>query len=214
MSPLNREIGTNEAESFVPKLVHFKGRLGDINDDVRARRNDATKTSTFLQFDFDQLEVIEASEPYTFPTFRIEILEMNMPGTQWEVFKKSIRDTGYSGPLNDLIGKKFEMQYRTATLNLRKQDGSGFENREGNAWQVNAIEGVENTGDKLFGWIIEHVEGKTNAQFKSEYLMNAEIRGYTGYAEVTNQIMADTFLSGLVAGNVLRVDDSGVYHKV
>lgn len=213
MSPLDREVTTNEAESFVPKLLHFKGTLGDINDDVRARRNDPSKTSIYLQFDFNQLEVLEASEPYTFPTFRIELMEMNMPGTTWEMLKKSIRDANYSGPLNELIGKKFEMQWRTAVLNMRKRDASGYENREGNCWQVNSIEGVENTGDKLLAWILANVDGKTLAGFKAVYLSSAEIRGFTGYAEVTNQVMADTFIAGLVAGGVITVDDQGVYHK-
>lgn len=213
MSPLSKEVTTDEAVSG-PRVRHFTGRLGDITDEVRQQRRDASKTSTWLLFDFDQLEILEATEPYTFPTFRIEVLEINIPKTPWEVMKRSIRDCGYEGPISGLIGLKCELRYAEAVLSMGKRDGEGFEDREAYCWQFVNIEGVENTSEQLLDWVINTADGKTGAAFKAAYLTENSIRTMTNYGEVTNQVMGDILLPSLVTGSKLTVDENGIYHKV
>jgi hypothetical protein len=211
--PLNRQITTDATEGRTPPVLHFKGTLADITDEVRPQRRDENKTSNWLVFDFNNLNVIESSEPFNFPTYRIEILELNIPNSQWEAMKKSIRDCGYSGPIDGLIGRNnIEMQWGTATLSLPK-DGGGFENRDGSCWLFRSIEGVENTSGELLQWVIDHVDGKTEEQFKIEFTADATLRTKTNYAQTLSQVMNSSLLGGLVAAGSLTVGTDGIYHK-
>lgn len=212
MSPLSKPITTDAAEGRIPPVLHFKGPLGDITDEVLPQRNNPAKTSNWLNFDFGITEAIETSEPFNFPTFRIRFLELNIPGSAWEAFKKSIRDCGYSGPIDGLIGKNFEMQWGKAMLSLPK-DGGGFENKEGSCWLARSIEGVENTSGELLAWVLDNVVGKDETSFKVQFTADATLRAKTGYQETLSQVMNGTLLQGLVSAGSLTVDGSGIYHK-
>jgi hypothetical protein len=212
MSPLSKPVNTDAAAGMTPPVLHFKGKLADITDEVRPQRNNPNKSSNWLLFDFSNMEVIESSEPFSFPTYRIQFLELNIPGSAWEAFKKSIRDCGYAGPIDGLLEKTFEMQWATATLSLPKE-GGGFENKEGNCWLARSIEGVENTSGELLAWIIDNVDGKDETTFKVQFTADATLRSKTGYQETLQQIMNSTLLAGLVSAGSLTVDGSGIYHK-
>jgi hypothetical protein len=214
MSPLSKPLTTDATEGREPPVLHFKGALADITDEVRAQRRDPNKKSNWLLFDFNVKEVIRSSEPFNFPTYRIEMLELNIPGSGWEAFKKSVREFGYSGPIDGLIGRNFEMEWGRAILSLPKQgEGeTGFENREGSCWLARSIEGVENTSGELLAWVIENVNGKNETEFKVQFTANAELRSKTGYQETLQQVMNGTLLTGLVSAGSLTLVD-GVYHK-
>ena len=216
---LTKPVTTDEAVNNRHPLKHFKGNLVDITDrsEVSQRTN---KPYTILKFDFTGLEVIEANEPYTFPTTEVEIMEMNVPFSQWEAWKKSVRDCGYSGPIDGLIGKKHEWHWNQAMLSQRKQNPDGsfidpaaYENRLGYCWLVVSIEGVTNTGDQLLAWIIDHADNRNNNAFKAEFTSEASIRGLTGYQDAMVKVISDQFLSGLVMAGTLTLDETGVYHK-
>lgn len=221
MSPLSKEVTTDEAVNNRHPLAHFKGKLADITDKTEVSKR-TNKPYTLLKFDFTNLEVIKANEPFNFPTTSVEIMEMNVPFSQWEAWKKSVReDCGYSGSIEGLIGKNMEWEYGMALLSQRatNEDGSfiepaRYENRPGHCWLVREIEGVQNTGDKLLEWILENIDGRTEAQFKANFMAEAGIRNFTGYAETMTQVMAGAYLAPLVSANVLSVDASGVYHRV
>lgn len=213
MTPVEGKTTEAAAEFNQHPLINFKADITDINESQRPQRNNPAKMNNFLTFDMADVEVIESREPYTFPTTQIEILEINIPGSNWEALKASIRKCGYSGDLNGLIGKRAHWQYTTAMLSQRNQTTQKFETKEGNCWQIVEIEGVENTSDKLLSAVLDIANGVDAATFKTNFLTNNDIRGYTGYPDMIAEVMNNKTLDLLVAAGKLSFDGT-LYHKV
>lgn len=224
MSPLSKEVTTQEAVNNRHPLAEFKGKLVDITDKTEISKR-TRKPYTILTFDFVDIEVIKANEPYNFPTTSVDIMEMNVPFSQWEAWKKSVRDCGYTGGIEGLINKHMHWEFGSALLSQRVQEVNDegvlvdveparYENRAGYCWLVREISGVENTGGQLLDWILDNINEHTEAQFKASFMAEAELRSLTGYNEAMVQIMAGTYLPPLVSSGVLSVDSDGVYHKV
>jgi len=213
--PLGTDKTTDAASDNRHPLNEFWGGVADINDDVRQSRTNASKNNTFIVFDINNLDVIEAREPYAFPVTKVEILELNIPGTPWEAFKESLRKCGYEGSLNDLIGKRMRWKYAGAILNQREVvDGkTSYVNKEGFCWQVVEIEGVNNTSDKLMDAVVALADGKNETDFKTQFLANNEMRSMTNYASMMQMVIGNSALSTLVSAGKLTFDGT-VYHKV
>lgn len=219
--PTSKTYDTTPAEDFEPSLLHFKGLITDVRDEIR--HNETTnKDSTVIIFDCAEVEVIEAKAPFTMPVYQVEIRWLPFPGTQSSAFQISAEKAGYKGDLNGLIGKRIEWHYTSAMLNLPKRvtnedgttsRGEGYENRMGKCWQVVAIEGVENTSNKLGEAILNMADGKTATEFKSAFLSDMSLQGLSSYDEVATQVMQNTHLDLLVSVGQLTVDSDGKYHK-
>lgn len=212
------------AQDFEPTVLHFRGLCTDINEKTETN-SQTSKDYQVLIFDFAELEVIEAKEPYNMPVMQVELRPITIPGTQYEVWKNSLEKTGFKGDLNSMIGKRQEWHYTSAMLNLPKRienpDGTfvrdpagGYENRQGKCWQVVTIEGVENTSNKLGEAVVAMAEGKTDLEFKSAFMSDLSLQGLTSYDEVAGQVMQNTHLPLLVQAGVLSKDSEGRYHKV
>lgn len=216
--PTSKAIDTAPPTDFEPTLQDFKCLITDIYDETRTGNND--RQSEWIVFDCAELEVIEAKEPYTLPTAKIDVRYLRIPGTQWAVMAASIEKCGYKGDINGLIGKHVRFQYAPAMLNLPKRDADNnivpgqYENRSGRAMQIIEIEGVENTSNKLEDALLEMIDGKTALEFKSAFLSNMDLQQLTGYDTVAIGVTQDTFLPLMVTGGKVSVDENGVYHKV
>ncbi len=214
MTPLPGDKTTEAAAEFSRHpLLEFVGDLVDINERIQPRRNDPSKTNSIIVFDFANIDVVASNEPYTFPTTQVEIFEMNMPNTQWEAFKASVRQCGYTGDLNGLIGKRMTFKWAAANLSNKNQVTGKYEVKEASCWQVTAIEGVENTSGQLLEAVVSIADGKDAAAFKSAFLADGNIRSLTGYADMLASVMNNAALDLLVAAGNLTVDGSGIYHK-
>ena len=185
-------------------LQEFKGEIVDINEKSEVSRNN--KAYTNIVFDIAGLEVIQANEPYAFPTTQILIAEFNIPGSNWEAWKESLRNTGFTGDLNNLIGKRTHWKWDAALLSNRNQQTGKYEMTESFCWKIIGIEGVSNTSGQLMYEVASIADGHTEAEFKSLFLANNEVRRLTGYADVLNMVMQNQLLPNLVLAGTLKVD--------
>lgn len=217
--PLGTERTTDAATDNRHPLSDFWGDLADISDYSKPRAGDASKFNTFIKFDFAGIDVIASKEPYNFPVTSVEILELNMPNSPWEVFKASLRNCGFTGDLNGLIGKRLRMKYTDAILSQRKPNPEAagkfiYSNEPGSCWQVVEIEGVENTSSRLLDATIALADGVNDSTFKTAFMSDGSIRTMTGYAEMLVGVSQNQTLPMLIAAGKLTVDGSGIYHKV
>lgn len=210
--PVGGNRTTDAATNNRHPLNDFWGDIVDINDLVTPRRTDPTKNNTIIRFDIANLDIIEANEPYTFPTTQVEIFEMNMPNTNWEAWKESVRKCGYEGDLNGIINKRAHWQYAPATLSTRGEDGK-YSNQPGKAWQIVEIEGVNNTSGSLIDKAVDIANGKTASEFKSAFMGDGNIRSLTGYSDMLVSVSKDEFLPTLVASGKLTLNGD-IYSKV
>lgn len=212
MTPVgNRNTEAAPAGNRHP-LRKFWGDIGDINAVQATSR--ANKAYTNIVFDMVNIDILEANEPYTFPTTQISIPEFNFPGTAWEACKASIRRCGYTGPLDDLIGKRVLWDWSLAPIRNRNQQTGQYEETETSVWQITEIEGVANTGANLVAISADLANGNNEAGFRNAFLANNEVRGLSGYAEALAQVIRGAYLDLLVQAGQLTVDTSGIYHKV
>lgn len=216
---LTRDVTTEAASANRHPLNDFWGTLEDINERSQAQRANPSKSTTFIVFDMSDIEVIAANEPYNFNVTKVEIPELNMSNTSWEAFKESLRKCGFSGSLNDLITKRLHWQWADALLSQREEkvneDGTKsftYPVKSGKCWQVIEIEGVENTSNKLLDAACEIANGKTDSQFKTDFMSNNDIRTLTGYSDLLMSVVNNQALDMLVSAGKLTFDGT-VYHK-
>ena len=193
-------------------LRKFWGDVVDINAVTATSR--ANKPYTNIVFDMANIDILEANEPYTFPTTQISIPEFSFPGTAWEACKASIRRCGFSGSLDDLIGKRVLWDWSLAPIRNRNQQTGVYEEAETSVWQIVEIEGVANTGANLIAISADLANGKDEPAFRSAFLANGDIRGLSGYGEALVQVMRSAYLDLLVQAGQLTVDTAGIYHKI
>ena len=210
--PTTRTVTTDAPSGFRQHpLKEFKGRIVDITDEPLA-----SNPNVFLiKFAIAEVEVIEANEPFNFPVTEVEILEIRRSETAWAVFTESLRNYGFSGDINGLIGKRSHWKFAPAKLNMRVpgSDPAVYETRDANAWQVIELEGVENTTNELIDKVAAIADGKDATSFKSAFMSDMTLQGYSNYGEVAQQVMANTFLDFMVSVDKLSFDGTS-YHKV
>jgi hypothetical protein len=185
-------------------LQEFKGEIVDINEKQEVSRGN--KAYTNIVFDIAGLEVIEANEPYAFPTTQIVIAEFNFSNTNWEVFKESLRSTGFTGDLNNLIGKRAHWKWSPARISNRDQTTDKYVVTDSFCWKIIGIDGVSNTSGQLMYEVASIADGNTESEFKAKFLANNEVRRLTGYADVLNMVMQNQLLPNLVLAGTLKVD--------
>ena len=206
MSPLPSDVTTEAAPvGNRHPLQEFVGDLVDINQTSEVAKNEKKTVYNIATFDFANIEVIAANEPYNFPTTQVALSMFNIPGTNWEEFKKSIKNCGFNGALNDLIGKRIHMKWASAMLSNRNQLTGKYELGEGWCWQVVGIEGVTNTGSQLMDAIVTMADGHTADEFKASVLADPNIRTLTGYTDILGLVMGNQILPTLVAGGKLTL---------
>ena len=222
--PTNRTVTTDAPSDFRQHpLKEFKGTISDITDEPLSDNN---PNRFRIIFHISELEVIESNEPFNFPVTQVAIAEFNFPKTEWAALTESIRNAGYTGDINGLIGKRTHWKHAPATLNQRVSAAKSanpetgepampavYNDVQGNAWQILSIEGIENTTNDLVDKVVEIADGKDAVIFKSAFMSDMSLQGLTNYNEIAQQVMQNTALDFLVSINKLTFDGS-VYHKV
>lgn len=215
MSPVNINKTSEASSNNRSPLDEFKGEITDINEDNRNNPRSG-KTNTYIVFDIADLEIIKANEPYSFPTFKFDIMELNFPNTNWEIFKESLRNVGFANqPLNNLISKRVHIKWATAMMNMQVVGSNpvAYETRLGSCWQVMEVEGLKNTSAQLNEAIIKMANGKTAGEFKMAFMNDASIRTLTGYSDMMVAVANNTLLDALVTSGMLT-NTNGTYASV
>lgn len=210
--PTSKPIDTTPPVDYEPTLLDFKCLITDIRDEVEDSRES-------IIFDCAELEVIEAKEPFSLPVTQVKVRYLRMPYSQWAIMAESIEHCGFKGDINGLINKRVHFRFAPAVMSLprRNEDGTrgeGYENRLGKAMQIVEIEGSENNSGILKDKLLAMADNHNAAAFKAEFMSDMSLQGYTGYQDVANQVIQNTFLDMMVSGGSLTLDETGVYRKV
>jgi hypothetical protein len=189
--------------------------------------NEGDKPRTFVEFDFIDLEVIESTEPYPFPTAKLAIRYIapteSRGETDWEAFSGSLRRLIPGCPDPDpLVGKMQEWAMLPAKVRIlaKEEDGTTplldtqgkqvWEAGEADRWQLVSVEGIEDTSKDLTEHLLELADGKTEVQFNQAALTDKKVMANSDTVDaITNRVLLPALIE---AGKLIR-DDEGVLHK-
>jgi len=192
-------------------LLHFKGRMKGYEMQDRTFES---RTYKVVVFDFTDVEVIEATEPYPFPIAQIQV-GYNPPSssrgnTKWEALASSVRKLIGGEPDLDehLVGKMQEWQQLLAPQTRRNDESGEWEVVQELAWQVVSLEGTEAPED-LTDHILTIAEGKNESQFHEALLQDAKIRARP---DLVSAITERKLLTALLDSKKLERDAEGILH--
>jgi len=171
-----------------------------------------------VEFNFKDLEVIEATELYPFPIAQLRIGYSTSSSTRWGVFAKSCkRVLGPTADIDLLVGKKQEWAFQTGKVRTRVEQAGpdGAVNQvwtdvEQDCWQVIAVEGVSPPED-LTSHIIDLADGKTEAAWNQALFADEKFRTRS---DLVTDLTERKLLDALMLGGRLTRDAEGVLHKV
>lgn len=210
-------------------LRKFSGVLKEIKRNV-GHDESTGKTWETAQFDFTDIEVIEATEPYPWPTASIFVRYVS-PATardnksRWAVLAQSIRNL--SVDIYDHVGSRMTWAMLPGTIRgmLEDEDGHPLLVTEGpkagqnvwgdttaDCWQVVSIEGVAGpeSGGDILDYVADLLDGKTEQEFKAVLFVDAKARANPMIIE---QATKQELLSTLQAAGVAYRTEDGVWHK-
>lgn len=212
-------------------LIRFKGTLDSYERREAQRDNpDGTsRKSVYCDLKYRDLEVLEATEPYPFPTASISINyqppSTSFGNTRWDAFAKSLRnllpEVAPEDRLDRLVGQEQELHFGPATIRMPKVDEDGqpimgangrqiWENGEGQAWQVVSINGATGASDDMFEYLAGLADGKTESQFYQAALQDQRV---TSRTEIVTAITNREMLSTMLMAKQLTRDSEGLLHK-
>jgi len=223
-------------EGFVPSidrptggdspLLRFKGLLANYQADERTSQQDQGKYMVIL-FNFTDVEVLEATEPYPFPIAIIKIgykpPKDSRGGTKWDAFASSLRKLSADG-LEALVGKKQEWAIMPHQIRSPLVGDDGLPQLDGNnrpiwgdtdqpCWKVIEVEGLGSTAEKdedFNQFLVGLADGKTEPQFYSDALTNSKV---TERPNIVEAITSRVLLSTLTEMKLLTRDAEGILHK-
>ena len=203
-----------------------------------------SKPSMRITVNVKDIEVLEAVEPYHFPTYTFQLTESNRKKSRYGVLSESfneVADSQYtpeqldpSSPTfvkdsdrmswKDVIGKT-----RIGFVVADGEDGRpeppmlydsrAEEDKPTPSFMIYSIEGVGVAGGQGVNpaELAENMlDGKTLAQFNQEALANDIIKGNADLLKMIAKppTAPDNFAVALVTAGKFTVDAAGVYHKV
>jgi hypothetical protein len=197
-----------ETQSLSP-LRRFKGNLAKL--EPKEQQGDR---GSYMQgqFSFTDVEVLEATEPYPFPTAEIRISYSTNAGSRWGALAKSIKSVLGPEAVNakDLVGKHQEWAMLPYSMRVLNQETQQWEKGSVDCWQLVALDGagpVENLNEYIAGVM----DGKTESQLNQALMADAKIKARPDIiTSLTERKLTDTLL---MAGMVTR-DAEGVFHQV
>ncbi len=195
-------------EDFGTPIKEFKGVLVGytLEPDKPAKLN------------FDQVEIIESSEPYPYPTCTIEIWPSNRVKSNWGIFGTSLgKIIPADQDLRDCISKVFWMKFTPGHMLRRK-------NKETEEWgdvAVNAWEVIEAGG--AGGGATSGAQGMTAIDKAKALLDGKNVVDFNKAAmaddlvrsdpELLKSIVAKTFVAELVDSGSFTKDGDDVFHS-
>ena len=191
--------------------------------------NDGSKYTT-VNFNFKELEVLDAVEPYPFPIAVIRIgykpPKASRGGTKWDVLAGSLRKLAPKNPDPDLlVGKKQQWKMVESPLRgiIKDEAGQEMVNANGDkvwgevptlCWAIVSVDGLGSVEqkDKDFNvFLVDLADGKTEPQFYSAALTNSEV---TARPNIVEAITDRKLLATLIEMGKLERDAEGILHKV
>jgi len=221
------QLKTRGFEEGFPQspLREFKGRLTDIAGTMRSGQRGAYLV---ILYNFDQVEVIESTEPYLAPIAQVEIAHNNRAKTKMGYFGASVDKLINAGLAKDasadqvkgqdyLIGKTVHMKMLPGHM---VWDGQTKAERPIDCWELMGVEGVATaapkakaaaTGLSPMQEAIKLLDGKPEQAWNQAVFNNATIKADTALVQ---SILQRTFIPPLLEAGIVTVDEDGVYHKV
>ncbi len=207
----------------------FKGILESYTPNPKTF---GASTKMTYDFNFKGIEILETTEPYTFPIVVVNI-NYNPPsdkgkpgqGNRWEVMAASLRKLSPENPdLDLLVGHMQEWAQLPATLRLPLNDEEGNPQVDGNGapvwgdvgvdcWQIVSVDGmgsVEEADADFNTFLVDLADGKTEPQFYSAALQNERVNARPNIAQA---LVDRKLLKTLMEMNLLSQDAEGILHK-
>ena len=201
-------------ERTTSPLIEFRGRLKEYKriDSTFNAGTPTERATVRVQFDFTDLEVIKANEPYPHKVASITLNYSERPDTMWAAFAVSVNQIINTDDVDLLIGKMQRWQYAPTRLRL-PDENQVWDVRDGTAWQVQEIEGYETPQQEadLFGTVAALADGKTDSEFYAALLTHETLRLNQSLVKMA---IDRSLLSNLETSNMITQDSSKVWHKV
>ncbi len=200
-------------------LRKFKATLVDyIPEEKEVANSSPPRKSVSVKFQFKDLEVIAATEPYALPIVEFTIPFSKNLASRWGIFATSVN--GIIPPNEDIKDQKGKVFVMEATphhkMRVKQQDGS-WADQEIDAWEVVSIDGrvkgsAANIKMKSPQEILEDLlDGKTKADFNSAaYALDA----VKNSPDLQRSITDSSLLNALVTTGKFTLDQNKVYHRV
>lgn len=209
-----RPLTADAPTPYTPVVVHFKGRLGMIEDRDVERDGRTRRQVTFKHV---EIEAFETTAPYTFPIFDVQINYSQAQDQPWSVFTESFRQLAPDNNLDlyQLEGKVCEWKWSDCKLSRPVSQGSReFALQDAKAWKLVSVEGWSAEGTETYNLdelILELLNGKTANEFSQAYYSDNRVRSTPGYEAATEKLAKGTLLSELEAAGKVTRDDEGRY---
>jgi len=206
------------AQDAASPLVRFKAVLKGYEGETFTPEGQTARTR--VKFNFIDVEVIEANEPYPHPIAVITLPYSERADTQWDVWKKSAVALLPQRDIDLLVGKQQEWHFTTAKLRATGERGTDQESvwamREKNAWQIVGLEGATNgatAGKSLNEALIDRLDGKTQKEFSTLFFTDSELKSMPGFDDAISQMTDGDLLGNMVIAGLVTKDSDGVYHR-
>lgn len=192
--------GLQEGFETTP-LRKFKGRLDDYPARVVQTQNWGEQTRVELQF--QEVEVIESTEPYHFPIAQLSIKYSDKKNSTWGIFATSCTNLMPEDfDISDLKGKFLTMQ-----LTPGHEFGKDKETDElivRDCWECVEIEGMAGgaSGPQVSATrrALEHLHQHTEQDFNQAVFQDPLVKGD---ADLTGNILNRTFLTAMESNGVI-----------
>ena len=211
-------------------LRHFKGTLSpDLQLDEERETKDGSRKYVVLNFNFSDLEVIDAVEIYPFPIALITVgyapPSTSRGSTAFEALAGSLRKLMPDNlDINLLRGKRQEWKMVERSLRRGLTDEEGHPIMDGNnkqvwgdvpvlCWTVVAVEGLGSVAEKDADFnifLVKLADGKTEPKFYEEALTNADVNARPN---IVQAIVDRKLLSTLTEMGLITRDAEGILHS-
>jgi len=216
-----RTRGFEEGFQRTP-LRHFRGKLTSITGNMIERFQPPRLE---VQYNFEDLEVLDSTEPYPFPIAQISIMHSMRKRSGMGYFGASVDRVINANVPEDapaeqvkgqdyLIGKEQEWMLTPGHMIW---DGNAGEERPRECWELISIIGEgsssSDTAASSEGSAIDRalqlLDGKTEQQWHQEVFQDPVVKGDGG---LVSSIIGREFLPPLEAAGTVTKDEDGVYH--
>jgi hypothetical protein len=225
-----------ESGGFKSPLRHFRGKLTSITGEM-VQRGQMQQAKLEITYNFDELEVIESTEPYPFPVAQISIMHSTKDKSAMGVLGASIdkiinADMDANSPQDQvrnqdaLEGLMQEWKVTPGHMMPDKDDAGKWTETPRDAWEVVWVEGYGETvkvdkkatkataktsGPSASQKAIDLLDGKTIQDWNAAIFQDSLIKSDAG---LINKIVTGQFIQPLLDSGVITKDDDDVYHKV
>jgi hypothetical protein len=179
---------------------------------------------TRINLNFKDVDVLQSTEPYNFPTAIINIGQSNRKKSRWGYFGTSLGNLiPENEDIEDIIGKKIGMVFcdgledRPAAKPIWSRDADRAKYPDGElptpVWVVFEVEGqVAGSGVSTATEQAKRLlDGKTVSEFNKAAYADPVIKRDT---ELQRSITDKSFIKAMTASGEFKKDENDVYHRL